>query len=45
MTAHAGPELRFETTATLVFVDGRGRPVAWPAPLRTKLLELEDQFE
>ena len=38
MEAH-GPDLRFETTATLVHVDGSGRPEPWPAPLKSRLME------
>ena len=45
MTAHCGDELRFETGAALVNVSAKGRPQAWPDPLRIKLLNFKDATE
>lgn len=41
MTAACGDEMRFETKATLVYVDARGRPAPWPVPLRKQLSQCE----
>ena len=43
MTADCGGELRFETRATLVHVDGTGRPCPWPAAQREILKTYEAQ--
>ena len=37
LTAHAGEELRFETEATLVHIDGQARPTPWPEAIRERL--------
>jgi len=37
MTASCGAELRFATEATLVHVQGSGKPAPWPAPTRTRI--------
>ena len=37
MTAHAGDELRFETTATLVHVGDDGRSARWPDRIRHRI--------
>ena len=42
LTAHCGPELRFETRATLVYVDASGRPAPWPEETRLKLVDYRD---
>ena len=42
MTAHCADELRFETTATLVNVDAKGKPTPWPDRIRSKLSDFED---
>lgn len=39
MTAHCGSELRFETVATLVYVNANNRPTAWPDGIKQKLLD------
>ena len=39
MQALADGELRFETTATLVYVGAGGRPVPWPNTLQSALSE------
>lgn len=41
MTAACDEQVRFETTATLVHVDGSGRPTRWPDDLRKKLSDYE----
>jgi 4-hydroxybenzoyl-CoA thioesterase len=33
----SGSQTRFQSTSTLVYVDGNGRPQAWPDTLRTAL--------
>lgn len=35
--ATCGDSLRFETTSTLVLVDGAGRPTPWPGPVRDRM--------
>jgi 4-hydroxybenzoyl-CoA thioesterase len=45
MVADSDGEIRFETRATLVHVDGDGKPATWPEPVREKLKEWEDQAE
>jgi len=42
MQAFCDDQLRFDTTATLVNVNAKGRPWPWPDTLRTKLLETKD---
>jgi len=37
MTATCGSEVRFETSCTLVYVNGAGRPTPWPESLRNEL--------
>ena len=37
--ASCAGERRFEADATLVHVDQRGKPTAWPKAIRTKLVE------
>lgn len=39
LTAKCGDELRFRTSATLVYVGRAGRPVAWPADRRARLAQ------
>ena len=41
MLAH-GPDLRFETAATLVHVGATGQSEPWPAPLKSRLMEAFD---
>lgn len=41
MTASCQGELRFETEATLVYVDPEGKPCAWPDQIREKLQKYE----
>ena len=41
MTAHCRDERRFETTATLVYVDQTGKPQPWPKDLRATLSQYE----
>ncbi len=41
MNARCGEELRFATTATLVYVDASGKAVPWPDPLRKALCTYE----
>jgi 4-hydroxybenzoyl-CoA thioesterase len=36
-TARCGPETRFQASATLVHVDGAGRPQGWPVAVRAGL--------
>lgn len=43
MTAHAGEELRFTTTATLVHVGPEGRSALWPDTLRARLNAFKDE--
>ncbi|MEM1386870.1 MAG: thioesterase family protein [Pseudomonadota bacterium] len=42
MRAHAGDELRFDTTATLVHVGLNGKAAPWPDDLRARLLAEKD---
>ncbi len=41
ITATCGGETRFETRSTLVHVDGAGKPVAWPQPVRDRLTRFQ----
>lgn len=34
---------RFETLATLVYVNAKGRPTAWPAPIKGRLTDYLEQ--
>jgi 4-hydroxybenzoyl-CoA thioesterase len=45
MVADSEGEVRFETRATLVHVDGDGKPASWPDAVREKLKDWEDQAE
>ena len=42
LTAHAGEELRFETEAALVYVEGQGRTTPWPAHIEDRLQTWKD---
>ena len=41
MTAACDGQVRFETAATVVYIDGSGRPTRWPDDLRQKLSDYE----
>lgn len=42
MQAESEGEIRFETRATLVHVDGTGKPASWPETVRERLKDWED---
>jgi len=43
MRALCGGEIRFDTTATLVYVDRSGKPAPWPEVMRSRMKEYEDR--
>ncbi len=43
ITAKSGEQTRFATEMTLVLVNEKGKPIAWPAAIKERLAELKEE--